>query len=140
MNILFFLTPKANCAHLHDDESIREALERMEIAGYSALHIIRKKDGSYCGTLTEGDLLWAIKNLCHMDMKQAEAHSIMEISHHKDNVPVSVTTDMRSLFSQALEQNFVPVVDDRNTFIGIVTRKSIMQYSLDTVVHQPQSV
>ena len=75
-----------------------------------------------------------------MDMKQAEAHSIMEISHHKDNVPVSVTTDMRSLFSQALEQNFVPVVDDRNTFIGIVTRKSIMQYYLDTVVHQPQSV
>ena len=72
MNILFFLTPKVRCEHLYDDESIREALERMELAGYQALPIIRKKDGSYAGTLTEGDLLWALKNLCQMDLKRAE--------------------------------------------------------------------
>ena len=59
MNILFFLTPKANCAYLKADDSMRQALERMESARYSALPIL-KKDGSYCGTLTEGDLLWAI--------------------------------------------------------------------------------
>lgn len=126
MNILFFLTPKANCKHLHDDESIREALERMELAGFQALPIIRKKDGTYVGTLTEGDLLWALKNLCNMDLKKAECHSIMEIAHKKDNVPVPVSTSMEDLLMKALDQNFIPVVDDRNTFIGIVTRKSIL--------------
>ncbi|MBR4193646.1 MAG: CBS domain-containing protein [Oscillospiraceae bacterium] len=126
MNILFFLTPKASCEVLFDDESIREALERMELSGYAALPIIRKEDGAYQGTLTDGDLLWALKNRCDLNLKKAQGHSIMEIAHRKDYLPVSVSTDMSDLLQKALDQNFVPVVDDRGTFIGIVTRKSIL--------------
>ena len=126
MNILFFLTPKASCEVLYDDESLREALERMEISGYAALPIIHKDDGSYRGTLTDGDLLWALKNHCGFDLKQAQNHSIMEIAHKKDYLPVSVSTDMSDLLQRSLDQNFIPVVDDRGTFIGIVTRKTIL--------------
>ena len=61
MNILFFLTPKAVCAYVRAEDSVRQALERMEKNGYAALPIL-SKDGRYRGTLTEGDLLWAIKN------------------------------------------------------------------------------
>lgn len=129
MNLLFFLTPKANCAHLFDDYTLRQAIERMENSGYTALPILRR-DGSYCGTLTEGDLLWAVKNLCLMDMRDAENHGIMDITHRKDNVPVSVSTDMQELLLKASDQNFVPVVDDKNAFIGIVTRRAIMRYWL----------
>ena len=126
-NILFFLTPKAMCAYLYDDYTMRQALEKMESAGYAALPILNKR-GEYRGTLTEGDLLWGIKNMCYMDMRQAEAHRIMEISRRKDNVPVRVTTSMSTLVERASIQNFVPVVDDKETFIGIITRRSIMQY------------
>ena len=126
-NILFFLTPKAMCVYLHDDYTIRQALERMESAGYAALPILNKQ-GEYRGTLTEGDLLWALKNMCYMDMRQAEARRIMEISRRKDNVPVRVTTSMQDLIDRATHQNFVPVVDDKDTFIGIVTRGNIMKY------------
>ena len=126
-NILFFLTPKAMCAYLHDDYTVRQALERMESAGYSALPILNK-NGEYRGTLTEGDLLWAIKNMCYMDMRQAESRRIMEISRRKDNVPVRVTASMQDLIDRASAQNFVPVVDDKDTFIGMVTRKEIIRY------------
>ena len=126
-NILFFLTPKAMCAFLHDDYTIRQALERMESAGYAALPILNK-NGEYRGTLTEGDLLWALKNMCYMDIRQAEARRIMEISRLKDNVPVRVTTPMRDLIDRATHQNFVPVVDDKGAFIGIITRKAIIKY------------
>ena len=129
MNLLFFLTPKAACAYLRSEDTIRQALERMEGSGYAALPILAK-DGRYCGTLTEGDLLWAIKNLCKMDMQQAESRRIMEIEHRKDNKAVSVDTKIENLLLTAVDQNFVPVVDDRNTFIGIVTRKAILQYSV----------
>ena len=127
MNILFFLTPKSMCAYLNDDDTLRQALERMETAGYAALPILNKK-GEYQGTLTEGDVLWAIKNLCGMDLKQTENHRIMEISRRRDNVPVRVSTTMQELLGRASEQNFVPVIDDKNTFIGIVTRRAIMRY------------
>ena len=126
-NILFFLMPKALCAYVYDDYTIRQALEKMESAGYAALPILNKR-GEYRGTLTEGDLLWALKNLCYMDMRQAEARRIMEIDRRKDNIPVRVTTSMQDLVERAVAQNFVPVVDDKDAFIGIVTRRSIIKY------------
>ena len=126
-NILFCLTPKAMCAFLYDDYTIRQALEKMEVAGYSALPILSRR-GEYRGTLKEGDVLWAMKNMCYMDMRQAEAHRVMEITRRKDNVPVRVTTSMHDLVDHATTQNFVPVVDDKDTFIGLVTRKAIIHY------------
>lgn len=126
-NILFFLKPKAMCAFLHDDYTIRQALEKMESAGYAALPILNRR-GEYRGSISEGDLLWAMKNICYMDMRQAEAHRIMEITRRKDHLPVRVTTDMRDLVERASTQNFVPVVDDKDAFIGIVTRSSIIRY------------
>lgn len=129
MNLLFFLTPKATCSYLYDDYSMRQALERMEKSGYSALPIL-SRSGQYRGTLTEGDLLWAVKNLCSGGMRCAEEHNIMEIAHRRDNEPVPVSADMRSLLMKACDQNFVPVIDDKNDFIGIVTRRAIMRYWL----------
>ena len=126
-NILFFLTPKALCAYLYDDYSIRQALEKMEVSGYAALPILNRR-GEYRGTLQEGDLLWAMRNMCELDIKQAEARRIMEIPNRRDNVPVRVTTSMFDLVERATAQNFVPVVDDKDAFIGIVTRRSIIKY------------
>ena len=67
-NILFFLTPKAMCAYLYDDYTIRQALEKMESAGYAAIPILNHR-GEYRGTLTEGDLLWAMKNIFYADIE-----------------------------------------------------------------------
>lgn len=128
-NILFFLTPKAMCAYLYDDYTVRQALEKMETAGYTALPILNRY-GEYRGTISEGDILWAMKNLCDMDMRKAESHRIMEISRRKDNVPVRVTTSMQELIERAVSQNFVPVVDDKDTFIGLITRKAIVSYCM----------
>lgn len=130
MNILFLLIPKAKCAYLRSEDTIRQALEKMESCGYAALPIL-SKDGRYKGTLTEGDLLWAIKNLEITNLRDMEDHGIMEIAHRRDNAPVSVSNQVEDLMSKAVAQNFVPVVDDRGTFIGIVTRKAIMQYFVD---------
>jgi len=115
------------CSYLYDDYTVRQALEKMEIAHYAALPILNRK-GEYRGTLTEGDVLWAMKNMCYMDMRQAESHRIMEITRRRDNVPVRVTMSMQDLIERASTQSFVPVVDDTNAFIGIITRRSIIQY------------
>ena len=131
-NILFFLLPKAMCAYLDEESTIRQAIEKMEAAGYSSIPILNRR-GEYRGTLTEGDLLWALKYLCFMDMRQAELHRISEISRRKDNVPVRVTTSMHDLIDRASTQNFVPVVDDKDAFIGIVKRSSIVQYCKQTL-------
>ena len=126
-NILFFLTPKVLCVHLMEDDTLRQALVRMEQARYAALPILNKR-GEYCGTLTEGDALWALMNKCALDIHAAEHVRIMDIAHRKDNTPVTVTAPMADLLERATKQNFIPVVDDKNTFIGIVTRRAIIKY------------
>ena len=136
MNLLFFLTPKAICSYLYDDFTVRQALERMEHSGYAALPIL-SRSGAYRGALTEGDLLWAIKKLCTNDLRETENVNIMEIAHHRDNAPVSVTTDMQELLEKASDQNFVPVIDDKGDFIGIVTRRAIMRYWLNNCLPRP---
>ena len=121
------MLPKAMCAFVYDDYTIRQALEKMESAGYAALPILNRR-GEYRGTITEGDLLWALKNICYMDMRQAEARRIMELERRRDYIPVRVTTDMHDLVERASVQNFVPVVDDKDTFIGLITRSAIIRY------------
>ena len=129
-NILFFLTPKAMCSYLFDDFTIRQAMEKMEVAGYPAIPILNRR-GEYRGTLTEGDILWAMKNMCYMDMRQAEARRIMEMPRRRDFIPVRITASMQDMIDRASAQNFVPVVDDYGAFIGLITRKAIIKYCHD---------
>lgn len=130
MNIFFLLTPKTACAYLRAEDSLRQALERMESSSYAALPILGK-DGSYRGTLTEGDVLRAIKSRNLTDLRDMEKVGIMDIAHRRDNAPVSVDARVENLLSSAIEQNFIPVVDDRDTFIGIITRKAVLQYCME---------
>lgn len=128
MNILFFLKPKSEVAYLYDTDSIRQALEKMEHYRYSAVPIISRKDGHYMGTLTEGDLLWNIKDRDDLSLKEAEFISVMDVKRKWDNEPVDVDVDMEDLLNKAMNQNFVPVIDGEKCFIGIITRKDLIQY------------
>lgn len=127
MNILFFLTPKSDVAHIYDDDNLRDALEKMEYHRYTAVPILTRQ-GKYIGTLTEGDLLWYIKNQLDLNLLEARRIQVTEIPRRSDNNPVHANSKMEDLLDKAMKQNFVPVLDDSNTFIGIVTRKDIMKY------------
>ena len=127
MNILFFLTPKSEVAYIHDDETLRQALEKMESRKYSAIPILNRK-GKYVGTITEGDMLWGIKNQYNLNLKHAEHVNVSTIPRRLDYEPVYVNASMEDLISKALNQNFVPVVDDHNYFIGIIRRREILRY------------
>ncbi len=139
MNILFFLTPKSEVAYLYDTDSLRQALEKMENHRYSAIPIIGKEDGKYIGTVTEGDLLWALKDKEDLSIRRAEDIGIMDIQRNRDNEPVDVDVNMEDLINKAMNQNFVPVIDDDQRFIGLIKRKDIIQY-LSTKLTASQSL
>ncbi len=130
MNILFFITPKSEVAYIYEDYTIRQALEKMEYHKYSAIPIINK-DGKYIGTITEGDLLWSLKNDFSLDFKSIEEISIMDVKRKMDNSPVSINANIEDLISKSMNQNFVPVIDDQEIFIGIIKRRDIIGYCYD---------
>lgn len=127
MNILFFLTPKQDVNYIYEDFTLRQTLEKMRARRYAAVPVI-KRSGEYVGTLTEGDLLWGITDEYSLDMRAAEQTLVMDLPRYTVNEPVNVETDIVDLISKSLNQNFVPVIDDRGVFIGIVTRRRIIEH------------
>ena len=132
MNIAYFLTPKSSVAYLYDDCTFRQGLEKMRHRGYAAIPVI-SRDGRYVGTVSEGDFLWRILepgasgqdgSFSMRDMERLQIRDILK----SDRPPVRITVSMEDLVTSAMKQNFVPVVDDLGSFIGIVTRKDIIRY------------
>lgn len=127
MNILFYLVPKSEVMYLYDDYSLRQAMEKMEYHKYSAVPIINRA-GNYVGTLTEGDILWELKDRKLSNLYEAEEIMLRHTNRKRDNEPVNVNCNIEDLVMTSMNQNFVPVIDDNGIFIGIVTRKSIIEY------------
>ena len=61
-------------------------------------------------------------------MKDMETLQVRDILKPDSYPPVRITVTMEELLSSAMQQNFIPVVDDLGSFIGIVTRKDIIRY------------
>ena len=120
MNILFFLSPKQDLMYVYDDFTLRQP--------------------EYVGTLTEGDILWGLKKYHGLDLEAAEDVPISSFAHKRDYKAVTVSTSMDQLIEAAMNQNFVPVVDDRGMFIGIVRRQAIIRYCYDKTRAERENV
>lgn len=134
MNVAFFLIPKAQVKYLYDNFTIRQALEKMRMHGYTAIPVLND-EGQYMGTVSEGDFLWHIignkgENE-NTDMKSLEKELLKHVLVKEKNPPVNITTSVEDLLNQSLRQNFVSVVDDKGSFIGIVTRQDIIRYFVE---------
>lgn len=127
MNILFFLTPKSDVAYIYEDETFRQTIEKMEHRKYSCIPML-SHDGKYVGTISEGDILWGMKHLEITDLKETENIPIIAIPRRATYKPVRINANMQDLLDCAINQNFVPVIDDKDSFIGIVTRKEIIKH------------
>lgn len=127
MNIAFFLTPKHEVVFETVESTMRQVLERMEHHGYTAIPLI-DKSGKYVGTLTEGDLLWKLKSTPGLNFDNISQVSVRDIQRRVKHNSVYINENIESLISLAARQNFVPVVDDNGTFIGIIKRSDIINY------------
>ncbi|MGD6871860.1 CBS domain-containing protein [Sutcliffiella horikoshii] len=127
MNIAFFLVPKREVAYIKFESTMRQALEKMEYHRYTSVPLV-DRTGRYAGSLTEGDLLWKIKNTPGLTFQNTSKVMISEIPLLRQYKPIHIDSEMEDIISKAMTQNFVPVVDDQEFFIGIIRRKDIIKY------------
>ena len=123
MNIPSLLIPKANVEYLRTKDSIEFALDIFRRNSYSAVPVINS-DGIYRGTITEGDFLYYIMDNPDADQKKVKVRNILREDFYE---AVKITASIDKLLIKCLDQNFVPVTDDRDVFVGIVTRKVIFK-------------
>lgn len=127
MNILFFLTPKNDVAFLYEDETIRQALQTLGSRKFSCVPVL-SRDGKFAGTISEGDLLWMLIRCTDPLSGSTGELPISAIPRRTVFQPVHVDSNIEDLMDRAINQNFVPVTDDQDAFIGIITRKAILKH------------
>lgn len=143
MNIAYFLLPKNRVAYLYDDCTFRQGLEKMRHHGYTAIPVINR-EGQYVGTVSEGDFLWKLlaheqAPLMEREMRDLESIPVRDLLKIDTYPSVGITVSMEDLLTNAMNQNFIPVVDDAGSFIGIVTRKDIIRYFAEKEAVLPKS-
>ena len=129
MNIFRFVIPKSLVEYVSSDSSVRQALEKMRFHRYAAIPVL-DAEGKYVGTLRNDDIFKYFLDNGTFDTKAAENDSIMKILEKDYSKPLYHNASMSELIERVKEHNFVPVVDDRDCFIGIVLRRDILNHLL----------
>lgn len=130
MNVIRLLRNKESVAYLHENSTIRQGLEKMRAHGYTAIPVI-SNEGEYVGSISEGDFLWHILSNSDGSLKSQEKYVVRDIIRKDFNPAVRVDVPMQTLLERSMTQNFIPVIDDRGMFIGIVTRREIISYFIN---------
>lgn len=130
MNILRFMVPKSLVEYVTEDQTFRQALEKMRYHRYAAIPVL-DGEGRYVGTLRNDDILRKILELGEFTPKAAERISLLSLMDKSNSKPVYHNATMAELIDRVKEHNFVPVVDDRDCFIGIILRRDVLNYLFD---------
>ena len=126
MNILKLLKPKAVIDYVYEDFTVRQAIEKMRNHGFTAVPVVAR-EGGYVKTLAEGDILWFMLDNDIKDIKELEKYSVSNIPKRVKSKAVYIYSTIEDLLLISMNQNFVPVIDDRDMFIGIVTKSDILK-------------
>ncbi len=127
MNALNFLKHKSEVVFIYEDYSVKRAMDEFQVSGYTALPIL-SRDGRYVGSITEGDFLRFLLHYDLIDMSETEQIEVRDLPRRMDNRPIMVDAHMEDLMETVMSQNFVPMVDGRGVFMGIITRKKVLSY------------
>ena len=129
MNIMRFVIPKSMVEYVTEDSSVRQGIEKMRFHRYVAIPVL-DKEGRYIGTLRNDDILKYLLGLGSFDAKASEKEGVINIIGDSYVEPVYHTSTLNEVIEVVKEHNFVPVVDDRGCFIGIILRRDILNYLL----------
>ena len=129
MNILRLMLPKSAVEYIDTDSTVRQALEKMRYHRYVAIPVI-DGEGMYVGTLRKDDLFKYFLDSETFDARAAERDSVMSILDIGYSKPIYHNASVNELIELVKEHNFVPVVDDRGCFIGIILRRDVLNFLL----------
>ena len=127
MNIIQLMTPKVSTAFLYDTDSIKHGFAVMRRHGYTAIPVL-SAGGAYLGCVTEGDFRRFVMQRGSTDTNDYENDSISSLLRPDFCPSLRIQASMEDIIEVAMQQNFIPITDDRDAFCGIITRRSLLGY------------
>ena len=126
-----FLTPARNLAVLIDTHNVDHAILVLSQISYTRIPVVTDQR-KFVGTISLTDIL-------SYQMREEipdEEFSSMDIVHmtKKDGERLGEDFDVTDVLHKLVEESFLPVVAADDTFLGIITRKSILK-AINSLMH-----
>lgn len=125
MNLAKIMIPKVSTVFLRENQTVRQGWEIMNRNGYTAIPVL-DTDGSYTGTVSEGDFLRFVMSAGTPDIQCMENHQVSELVRKDFCPPLEIQTSSEHVIDSILNQNFFPIVDSQNALCDILTRHGVI--------------
>lgn len=126
MNLSFYLLPKSEVAYVNRTDTVDKAIKVIRKSGFQSVPVINAK-GEYVSVISAGDFLMNLTEDYHCDLELMKRLKVESMRIKRPYHAVSIDEDISEVYEYIVSQNFIPVVDGRDVFIGIITRREILQ-------------
>ena len=125
MNTAMLIKPKSQVSFLYSDVNAWEGLTEFIKTGFTAVPVI-DREGLYIGVVSERDFLYRILDNDSVQAIGSDGLTVGDLAGVTRFESVQIDAGFHELFERIISQNFIPVVDSRGMFSGIVTRHDVL--------------
>lgn len=126
-----FLTPAENLAVLIDTHNADHAILLLSQMTYSRVPVVTDQK-KFVGTISLTDIL-SYQMQHEIPDEEFMTTDIVHMAK-KDDLTVDLDFTLTEVLHKLVDESFLPVVDQDNTFQGIITRKSILK-AVNALLH-----
>jgi predicted transcriptional regulator len=126
-----YLVPAENLAIFIDTHNADHVMLLLANNGNSRVPVITK-DKKYLGTISISDIMssQSQNHLTDWELSQTNIRDMV----NTNIATISETCNLTDIMHLLVDNPFLPVLSDENTFIGIITRKSILK-AVNSLLH-----
>lgn len=119
-------TPKNKVDYIYSDLSIGEAIKILEKRRYQMVPVVERGSFRYLYSLSSSDILRKIVG--EDKVKEVLEEPVSNCPIRRLVLAAPASTPIEEIFDLSANQNYVPLVDEKGAFVGILTRKAFLYY------------
>lgn len=119
------MIPADNCVTVHAENTLQHALMLLTTVGYSEIPVVDKRQ-RLLGLINMPKIMAGVKTELDYDWSLLNERKVKELIQEKPRT-VQRACELEEILNALIEDNFVCVVGERQSFEGIITRKEILK-------------
>ena len=123
--MLDFMIPADNVANVIDQHTLSTGLLILTQSNYTMIPVL-SAESKLMGVISMSMIIKAVMTVDAIEMERLDELKVRDVMLCQP-VRVQANCNLEEVLNYLIDQNFVCVVDGDNRFLGIITRKNVMQ-------------
>ena len=123
--MLDFMIPADNVANVIDQHTLSTGLLILTQSNYTMIPVL-SAESKLMGVISMSMIIKAVMTVDAIEMERLDELKVRDVMLCQP-VRVQANCNLAEVLNYLIDQNFVCVVDGDNRFLGIITRKNVMQ-------------